>query len=167
MVEVMNRFGKSSEPWQVQKVNCLMNASRNGWVLVDADTIWHGEPIIEQNKVTFLVKAYSFEESEDERHFLTTNELEKAHKWPHYVTGFVSLPPAFYSEELATLSLYWTRKAFSEQKLKRISEEIGVNVAIQLLIPRDRIVTLKKIDGPNDRNIMQSLYYGCSNKIEE
>jgi hypothetical protein len=167
MVEVINRFGKSSDPWQFQKVDCLMNASRNGWVLVDADTIWHSEPVIQPNKVTFLVKAYSFGDSADERQFLSINEMEKAHQWPHYVTGFVSLPPAFYSEELEALSLSWTRKAFSDQKLKRISEEVGVNVAIQTLIPRDQIMTLKEIDGPNDKNVMQSLYYGCSNKIEE
>ena len=47
MVEVINRFDKGAEPWQFQKVKCLMEASQNGWVLVDADTIWHSEPTID------------------------------------------------------------------------------------------------------------------------
>ena len=167
MVEVINRFGSSSEPWQFQKVRCLMEASRNGWILVDADTVWHHEPGVDPRKVTLLVKAYDFGKNEAEKEFLSKNDMKRALGWPHLVTGFVSLPPAFYSDELASLTMEWTKKAFADGKLKRISEEIGVNLAVQSLIPRDRIATLKQADGPNDKNIMQSLYYGCVNEIDE
>ena len=51
--------------------------------------------------------------------------------------------------------------------MKRIAEEIGVNLAVQTLIPREKITTLKESDGPNDRHIMQSLYYGCINNVDE
>ena len=44
MVEIINKFGQQKEPWQFQKVACLMESSKNGWVLIDADTIWHSEP---------------------------------------------------------------------------------------------------------------------------
>ena len=117
--------------------------------------------------MTLLVKAYDFASNQAEKDFLARNGLAKALTWPHFVTGFVSLPTALYSEELAQLTLEWTKKAFSDERLKRISEEIGVNLAIQTLIPREKITTLKESDGPNDRNIMQSLYYGCVNEIDE
>jgi hypothetical protein len=167
MVEVINRFGSSGEPWQFQKVSCLMEAGRNGWILVDADTIWHHEPGVDPGKVTFLVKAYDFGKNEAEKEFLSKNNMKRALGWPHFVTGFVSLPSAFYSEELANLTMEWTRKVFTDRNLKRISEEIGFNLAVQSLIPEDRITTLKQSDGPNDKNIMQSLYYGCINEIDE
>ena len=167
MVQVINRFGRQKEPWQFQKVNCLMESSKNGWVLIDADTIWHSEPKIDHAKVTLLVKAYDFGKNDAEKDFLARNGLAKAFAWPHFVTGFVSLPTAFYSEELAQLTLEWTKKAFLDERLKRISEEIGVNLAVQTLIPREKLATLKESDGPNDRNIMQSLYYGCINEIDE
>ena len=167
LVDVVNRFGAEKDPWQFQKVACLMEASRNGWVLVDADTIWHGEPEIDPRKVTLLVKAYDFGKNKAESEFLAKNGMTKALSWPHFVTGFVSLPPAFYSEKLAQMTVEWTRKAFSDERLKRISEEIGVNIAVQTLIPREKVTTLKQIDGPNDTYIMQSLYYGCVNEIDE
>ena len=167
MVEVINKFDRDNAPWQFQKVDCLLESSKNGWVLVDADTIWHSEPQIDEGKVTLLVKAYDFVTKEEERDFLAKNGLSSAVTWPHFVTGFVSLPPAFYSEKLAQLTRNWTQKAFADEKIKRIAEEIGVNIAVQTLIPRDKITTLKKSDGPNDKNIMQSLYYGCINNIEE
>ena len=134
---------------------------------MDADTIWHGEPKADPEMVTLLVKAYDFGAKDDERDFLLRNDMTPALSWPHFVTGFVSLPPALYSEELASLAMEWTKKAFSDERLKRISEEIGVNLAIQTLVPREKIATLKEIDGPNDRYIMQSLYYGCVNDIKE
>lgn len=167
MVEVINRFGRGNEPWQFQKVECLMDASRNGWILMDADTIWHGEPKADPEMVTLLVKAYDFGAKEDEKDFLSKNDMTRALSWPHFVTGFVSLPPALYSEQLASLAMEWTKRAFSDVRLKRISEEIGVNLAIQTLVPREKITTLKETDGPNDRYIMQSLYYGCVNDIKE
>ena len=118
MVEVINRFGRGSEPWQFQKVECLMDASRNGWILMDADTIWHGEPKADPEMVTLLVKAYDFGVKEDERDFLLKNDMTPALSWPHFVTGFVSLPPALYSEELASLAMEWTKRAFSDERLK-------------------------------------------------
>ncbi len=144
-----------------------MESSKNGWVLIDADTIWHSEPKIDHAKVTLLVKAYDFGKNDAEKDFLARNGLAKAFAWPHFVTGFVSLPTAFYSEELAQLTLEWTKKAFLDERLKRISEEIGVNLAVQTLIPREKLATLKESVGPNDRNFMQSLYYGCINEIDE
>ena len=138
MVEVINRFGRQKEPWQFQKVNCLMESSKNGWVLIDADTIWHSEPKIDHAKVTLLVKAYDFGKNDAEKDFLARNGLAKAFAWPHFVTGFVSLPTALYSEELAQLTLEWTKKAFLDERVKRISEEIGVNLAVQTLIPREK-----------------------------
>ena len=109
----------------------------------------------------------NFDKDEAEKDFLTRNGLAKAVRWPHFVTGFVSLPASLYSDELARLTLEWTKKAFQDERIKRISEEIGVNLAVQTLIPRDKITTLKESDGPNDKHIMQSLYYGCVNNVDE
>jgi hypothetical protein len=167
MVQVVNRFGSAKDPWQFQKLSCLFEASRAGAILVDADTLWHDEPSVDPEKVTILVKAYDFQDNDAEKKFLLENGMARALTWPHYVSGFVSLPPRFFSEELARLSVEWTKKAFSDPGVKRISEEIGVNLALQTLVPREAIVTLKATDGPNDRNVMQSLYYGCVHNIEE
>ena len=103
MVEVINKFDRQKAPWQFQKVDCLLESSKNGWVLVDADTIWHSEPEIDHGMVTLLVKAYDFDNKDEERDFLENNGLSKAVTWPHFVTGFVSLPPSFYFGKTGTV----------------------------------------------------------------
>ena len=48
--------------------------------------------------------------------------------------------------------------------MRRLSEELAVSFAIQINYPND-IFTLKTEDGPKNKNILQSMYYGCANRI--
>jgi len=166
-VDVVDRFGNDSRPWQLLKVEALMEAAREGWILVDADTIWHDQPVVDPQRITFLVRAYDFGEVAAERAFLATWRRLDLLEAPHFVTGFMSIPSRCYSDALRASCLEWTARVFEDPKLKRISEEIGVNIALQSAFPREQITTLKASDGPNDKAIMQSLYYGCTNQIEE
>jgi hypothetical protein len=167
LVSIENRYGNDARPWQLLKVESLMTAAEHGWALVDADTVWHGEPTISQEKITFLVRAYNFGEIEAEREFLHANGRTDLLKAPHFVTGFVNIPRSLYNEELRMSTVKWTERAFSDERLRRISEEIGVNIAVQSAFRPEKIQALKETDGPNDRHIMQSLYYGCINDIKE
>jgi hypothetical protein len=167
LVSIENRYGDDARPWQLLKVESLMTAAEQGCALVDADTVWHGEPTISQEKITFLVRAYAFGEIDAEREFLQVNGRTDLLKAPHFVTGFVNIPRSLYNEELRKSSITWTERAFSDERLRRISEEIGVNIAVQSAFRPEKIQALKETDGPNDRHIMQSLYYGCVNDIKE
>ena len=52
-------------------------------------------------------------------------------------------------------------------EIKRLSEELAVNLSTQLHYPKDMVVTLKEVDGTKNRTKMESLYYGCKNRITE
>jgi hypothetical protein len=166
-VQIVNRFEDDRRPWQLLKVEALMHAARKDWILVDADTIWHAQPVIDKTKITFLVKAYRFGDIEAERAFLVESGKKDLLSAPHFVTGFVSIPSRFYSDSLHRQCVEWTQRVFGQASLRRISEEIGVNIAVQSSFPLTNLTALKQSDGPNDTEIMQSLYYGCTNNIEE
>jgi hypothetical protein len=50
---------------------------------------------------------------------------------------------------------------------RRLSEEFAVNLAIQSNYPPEKLVVLKSKDGWGNKKLLQSLYYGCGNQINE
>lgn len=178
-VEIVESFPDDGTPWQFLKIRTLFQAARAGAVLIDADTIWHDEPRFDSQKVVFLVRAYAFSEQPLEAFAL--REILARPQWldrPHYVTGFVSIPSEFASSEMEAEALRLTKLLFelksapgqtasAIKSLNRVSEEIGVGLAVQAHVPQDRITTLKNHDGPGDQDTMESLYYGCINQVDE
>lgn len=166
-------------PWQILKVRTLLQASRAGQILTDADGIWRKDPTIDPSKVTFLVQAYPFTKNKFEMKLLKViTKNEKIVSYIHYVTGFVSLPRNLLTKKLENDCIKYTQRIIdvsprlsvsheTSEGLKRLAEEIGLSIAIQHNIPNEKITTLKRKDGPGDKYILQSMYYGCTNKIIE
>lgn len=175
-IEIRKVFGDGSLPWQKYKIETLISASINGYILTDADGIWHQEPEIIPDKINILTLAYKIEDNKNEK-ILVEKLFNKSDwlKFGHYVTGFVYIPNRLMTVDLQLRLRNFVSKildsdlGFLELEeihlIKRISEELAVNFAIQSTYSSDLIVVLKEIDGPSSNNKLQSLYYGCSNKI--
>ena len=175
-VKAVNSYRNGGMPWQYYKIETLIEASKNGLILTDADGIWHHDPQISKDKMTLLVIAHQFKHNENEKKLIT--QYFKKDEWSdfyHYVTGFVSIPPKFMNDKLAEdlrklnkMILECPFDFISEQDkkedMRRLSEELAVSFAIQINYPND-IFTLKTEDGPKNKNILQSMYYGCANRI--
>ncbi len=168
-----------NQPWQLSKIDVLIEASKKDQILTDADGIWRADPKISSEKVTLLVPAYPFRSNKLEKKLLAS--LNPSKKWlmyTHFVTGFVSIPSRFMTAQLARDCQAISKKIFSRKfpfshtkaeadVLARLAEEIAVSIAIQKNVDTNNITTLKLSDGPSDRKILQSMYYGCTYKILE
>ncbi len=177
-VEIVNQYGTENKPWQLFKIETLIAASKNNQILIDADSLWHNDPEINFNKITFQVSACKIKERQGESSVMT--KLFHSPGWvefDHYVTGFLSIPSKFMTEKLANDCRCFTNKILDDsldflensqkENIKRISEELAVNIAIQSNYNKNLITTLKIKDSKGDKNIFQSLYYGCANNIIE
>ncbi len=156
--------------WQQYKIETLIQASKQGQILTDADGIWHDDPEINKDKITLLTIAYKLAESPEELFLIQkVFKQESWTKFNHYVTGFVSIPVLFMTESLEKKLKEFNEIISKEESsvLRRLSEELAVNLAIQSEYSDELILTLKKTDGPDSKNSLQSLYYGCLNNIIE
>lgn len=177
-VDIINHYGNQNRPWQMFKIDTLISASNHGKILIDADEIWHSDFEIDPQKITFQAYAYKLKEQEPERLFVST--LLCRPEWGefgHYVTGFLKIPKELMSEKIAQELIELTDKILTNnldflsdvQKngIKRLSEELAVNVVIQDNFTANKIAVLKEKESKGDKNILQSLYYGCANNILE
>jgi len=178
-VSIKNAHGQASKPWQYYKIETLINASKKDAILIDADGIWHEDPLINRDVITLLVLAHKINENLEEK-LLITYEFGMA-EWEnfnHYVTGFISIPSRLMSEKLANEMRIYNNKIFTSQlnfidntdlkvRLRRLSEELAVNLALQSNFSKEEFSTLKNEDGPGSQKSLQSLYYGCCNNVNE
>lgn len=168
-------FGVAGKPWQTYKVETIIDSSKKGFIFTDADGIWHDEPAIDPHKITILVLAHAIKDNPVEKKIAETLfKGQNAVGFNHYVSGFLSIPPALMTEALANDMRKFTRillddslsflaKEEDQKNIHRLAEELGVNIAIQA--NHGAITTLKQTDGPKSREVLQSLYYGCNNGI--
>lgn len=173
----LNEFIATDQPWQISKISVLIDASLHNRILTDADGIWRANPKIDSSKVVFLVVAYSFNSNPLEMKMIQSLfSLQRWTTYAHYVTGFVFIPRKFMTPKLArdirmiSKKIIAKKYAFRHSKIQaeslaRLAEEIAVSLAVQENIPAKQISTLKRTDGPSDKNILQSLYYGCTYRI--
>jgi hypothetical protein len=174
--EIINVYKNEDKPWQLFKVESLIAASRANKILVDADELWHGDLNIDKDKVIFQTRAYRIKTNQAENALMVNvfNNPGLAEMY-HYVTGFLNLPAKFMTEKLANDCRYYTGQIFNnnldfldpDQRdgIRRLAEELGANIAIQTNVGTEKISVLKETDPKGDKNIMQSLYYGCANQI--
>jgi hypothetical protein len=178
-VDIRDVYGVADKPWQNYKIEAIINASKQGAILTDADGIWHQDPVVDKQKVTLLVLGNKISKNKNEK-YLVEKELGKPDwvEFNHYVTGFVSIPPLYMTDKLAQdmrdynrAIFYGTLNFIAEESarngLRRLSEELSVNLALQSNFPMLDIVTLKTQDGPGSQQSLQSLYYGCCNEVNE
>jgi hypothetical protein len=178
-VVIQDNYGVADKPWQYYKIETLIDASKHNMILNDADSIWHDDPLFDKEKITLLVAANKIIENENE--ILLVEKLFMQADWVefyHYVTGFVYIPSCFMTDKLAQdmrdyndaifcSSLNFIDDASAKNGLRRLSEELSINLALQSNFPTEIIVTLKKEDGPGNQQSLQSLYYGCCNNVNE
>ena len=178
-VIIKNICGVATKPWQYYKVDAVIEASRQNAILIDADGIWHEDPVIKRDVITLLVLAHKISDNLEEKQ-LITYEFGMAEwvNFNHYVTGFISIPSRFMNEKLANDMRIYNNKIFtsplnfidnneSKHRLRRLSEEIAINLALQSNFFKEEISTLKNEDGPGSKKSLQSLYYGCCNNVNE
>ena len=178
-VRVVNKYRNTTQPWQYLKIETLIAASKKNSVLIDADSIWYGDPQVSSSVITFLVAAYKLQDNSwEDKAVGKVFKSKKMKEYIHFVTGFVSIPSQFMTSRLENQLRTSVRAFFSldfsfipdsklADSLKRLAEEIVISYTVQEMVPREKIMTLKNSDGPGNRQMIQSLYYGCSNTILE
>lgn len=178
-VIINNAFGEADKPWQYYKLETIIEISKKDWLLVDADARWHHDPIIDTNKVTFLVSPKKIKEKEDET--LIVRNIFQREDWlefGYYSSGFLSIPSKFMTEKVAQDSRIFLTKLLDSKfeflqnenqrdDQRRQAEQFALNLGILSNHPEDYVTTLKEKDGTKDTNLLQSLYYGCEHKINE
>lgn len=178
-VTLNNAFKEGGQPWQHYKLETIIEISKKGWMLVDADALWHDDPIIDQERITLLVNPNKIKEKAEESKVVTEifNKPEWL-DWGYYSSGFVSIPAKFMTDELADKSreflkvLLYDDYNFIEGEeargaQKRQAEQFALNLGILNTYPESVMTTLKETDGVKSKHILQSLYYGCEHKINE
>jgi cation transport regulator ChaB len=174
-VEVINKFTNQNKAWQEFKIETIIESSLNDYVLIDADVIWHDKPVTDRDKIMFQVKAYNFSDNNAEKIMIENLFNKTWTKFNHYVTGFNSIPSKFMTNELQSDLKNIYNKIFNSpldfikdenkrNEVKRISEEIAVNLAVQKHYSPEKIIPLKKTDTTKDNFSMQQLYYGCKTR---
>jgi len=162
-------------PWQFTKLDVVLAVSAQGIPFVDADSRWHRdpEPLIRHDHAMFLVKVNRIREIGLER--LLVEEGLGRPAWVdfiHFNTGFISIPKDLYSEDFSNGCRSLCRKIheatrdgrFDErqrQLLNHTSEELSLSLVSQDVIGGAYISTLKEVDGPGNRDRLESYYYGA------
>jgi hypothetical protein len=180
MVEPIRLNDDSSRPWQFTKLDVVLDMASRGIPFVDADSRWHTDPapLIPRDLVMFLVVVNEIGAVASER-LLTVDTLCRP-EWvgfSHFNTGFISVPARLYSEDFASEARRLARlihespydeRFTDEQKrmFRHTSEELALSLAVQAVIGRARISTLKEEDGPGSRSRLESYYYGALNRID-
>lgn len=174
LVTLVSIAGSEIEYWQIYKIKALEEITKRGGALVDADSRWFSEPIIDLNKVCFLTRVNYFHERILEKEFLeeelTTSEMRSF--W-HFATGFIYIPKEIGSEsffvELHRMCDRLKKISLTKQfiSMQRLVDEISICICIQREVNLQRIKVLKLSDGPWDNSILKSFYFGTLNKIYE
>ncbi len=179
-VSILDKFGIATKAWQYYKIEVHIEASREGYIDTDADGLWHSDPILDRSKITMLAHAHNFADKPNEVSTITHLFPDRIDylKFRHCVAAFVSMPSKFMTAKLASDMREINNKIFMSPldflpndkergEAKRLSEEFAVNLAIQGNYPQKDLVVLKAEDGWGNKNILQSLYYGAGNRVNE
>jgi len=164
--------------WQFFKVEAIINAAKSDRILFDADTFWHEDIVLDRDKITLLVENGTLGDKEEER--LVIENIFGKPEWTklvHHVAAFVSIPQALMTEALAHDMRKFNQMVWDDDlsflpknkqgEILRLSEELAVNLSVQTNFPPEKIAVLKDVDGTKNRHKMESLYYGCKNRINE
>jgi len=176
-VKFLNNYSDDPRPWQFIKIDTAFLAAEMNTILVDADTLWWSDPVVPAEGVVFQVKNKRFFDWHDEKISLSHIFGDQVQKEAfHYVTGFLRIPSTYVTPKLkeAVISLATKLWSFPQDTkiplqnptgLQRLCEEIALGYTLQTFIPPESITTLKENDPYNDKNTMQSLYYGAINGV--
>jgi hypothetical protein len=167
----------TTESWQHYKIQAVIYAIERDGILMDADMYWYSDPLVRQWQALFFAQAYFIKDQKPEQQLVTSvfNHPEWG-KFPHYTTGVFYLPYRLYSPDLKinlqrfikmqSKSTYsFLKDPEKRTALRRLTDEMAINLAVQTALRPEQITTLKGTDSPGDRRIVLSLYYGSMNSI--
>jgi hypothetical protein len=170
-VSLRLEFTHKAPIWQTLRLTALKLISEQGGALVDADSRWFSEPPERKDAIIFLSPAYFFKDNFEEAALLA--EVLPRTEWEsivHYSSGYLFIPqkyvtPRLFSkiQALQTTLIEAIKKKKLSQHLLRLVDEISLNVILQQLAKKGAVTALKAQDGPGDRQILLSYYYGCWN----
>ncbi len=176
---IQNSFKEASKPWQYYKIDTLIEASKNNQILTDADGIWHDDPLFDKERITLLVVANTIQ-AQPLEYQIAKNILpyKNVDDFNHYVSGFVSIPSKYmtpalennlreFNDKIHTTAFTFLDTPEKKKQIQRLSEELSISLSLQSHYQKSEIITLKEEDGPNSKNSLESLYYGCLNDVIE
>jgi hypothetical protein len=170
--KIMLKFKTTSQPWQKYKLDALQNISLLGGALVDADSRWFAEPLIDLTSAYFLTPIHMYKDDPQESKLaaklLTKGEMKS---FIHFATGFVFLPKEYrtkkFFRELDAIYKKVKTLTKNDEVLKRLNDEFAITILVQRHLRMEQVKVLKEVDGPGNRQLIQSYYYGCWNNISE
>lgn len=168
---------ETPESWQHYKIEALQYAIEHDGILMDADMYWYADPVVGQWQALFFTHAYFIKDEFAEKQLVT--KVFRHPEWaefPHYTTGVLYLPYSLYTpslkNKLETYIKVQTDQSYSFLKspaqkdiLRRLVDEMAINLAFQTSLPPTQITTLKATDSPGNRQTVLSMYYGSMNRI--
>jgi len=166
-----------SRPWQEKKLDVLKEAVKAGAALVDADTIWHGDPAWDEGSAVFEGIHKRIKDKSSEKALVA--EVLKRSDWlefNHYVVGFVYLPKEKITETFWESLLELTRtiancpelpglSAGETQSVRRTMEELALSLLVQERLSGKSIAIVRDRLHPGN-SLMQSMYYGVTHGID-
>ena len=177
-ITIKDAFGIATKPWTHYKMKMRIEVSRAGGVDIDADMVWHGDPVLDRSRPLMFAPARLFKEHRAESAVIT--QLFKKPEWleyTHFISAFVSIPPKFMTEAFANdaqrfvdmildnpLDFIATEEERGE--LRRVSEEISICFALQTHYP-GLTAPLKKDGGRKNKELVEPIYYGVENRVTE
>lgn len=178
-VIVTDEFSDGAKPWQYYKIEAIIKSAKKNQILIDADGIWHQDPIVDRNKITFQVSPLKVKEKKEE--FEVVKKIFNKPEWGefrYYTSAFVSIPSKHMSADVEEKTREYLNILFNHgydfldsqeerDQQKRQSEQFAINLALLTAYPAELFSVLKTEDGPKNKDFVQPLYYGTTNKIIE
>lgn len=171
-VSLIRQFEHLKKGWQRARIEALQQISEKGGALVDADSRWFSLPPFKRETLFFLAPGYFFRDNDAEAALLSA--VLPKRNWEfmmHYASGYLFIPRKYISQELfQKIFEFQERLAKTIERKKmparllRLIDEVAINVVLQQHVPSASIQPLKQKDGPGDRTILLSYYYGCWNE---
>lgn len=175
-ITIKDRFGTATRSWTHYKMEMRIENSRLGGIDIDADMIWHSDPIIDRSRPIMFAPAFIFKENKTQSDLIIN--LFKKPAWleyTHFVSAFVSIPSQFMTDKLAQDARNYVKMILddpltfiedqdSRDELKRVSEEMAICFALQSNYP-GAIRALKADGNKKNKEVLETIYYGCEQKI--
>lgn len=175
-ITIKNAFENPTQSWTYYKMEMRIENSRLGGIDIDADMVWHGDPVIDRTRPIMFAPVFVFSEYKPQKDLIL--EIFRKPEWvafTHFVSAFVSIPPEFMTNQLENDARMYVKMILDNpltfmsnqsdrDETYRVSEEISICLALQSNYPG--LTKSLKIDGnKKDKYLLEPIYYGCENKI--
>tara|TARA_R110000803_G_scaffold210073_1_gene280962 strand:- start:706 stop:1431 length:726 start_codon:yes stop_codon:yes gene_type:complete len=156
--------------WQYAKILIFEDFfQKEDFIIIDADSLWYSLPTISDDKITYLSESHKINKGPN-----NINDYNDLSKFIEGITpemtnnqiGFLSIPKILHSRGLIE---EWFDLCDKIENSNEVREDINrqcEQLSISLLTQMKKIpfLFLKEIEGLNNKNIVESLYWSCRGK---